>query len=984
MNEIRETAPEPGPDEEIQVGPESRALWVLYDTFLEAESADESRVYSILCRNLRRLCGGNLAALATIEPETGRCTLRAVDSNDPSFTPPDLAESAPSCRIAGDALRAFKPEARRSCGEESLCLLRMLLPSHSSPSCSTGDGECYHLCCARGGVPSLVGLVRLPKGETLLETNVLDTYLGLASLVFEKTRAARIRGVSEETLRATLEATADGILVVGREGRVTHYNSRFLEMWGIPRELAETRDDPALLRYVVDQLADPDSFLSKVNELYGSEAVGKDMIAFKDGRLFERYSAPLLVGGDSTGRVWCFHDVTDRIRAEEEALEAKRAAEEASRAKGEFLANMSHEIRTPMNGILAMTELALETHLSPEQHEFLTTVKESADSLLGILNDVLDFSKIEAGKLILDTTEFGLRDCVEGAVRLLAAPADRKGLELSCHIPPDVPDRLIGDPGRLRQILVNLLGNAVKFTEEGEILVRAEVKERSQESVLFRFTVRDTGIGIPDAKRRTIFQPFEQADGSTTRSHGGTGLGLSIVRDLVRLMGGRISLVSNIGWGSIFQFTIRVRLQSQSPAAALPEGIERLRGKPALVVDDNATSARILNEILSHWGLHPTVVREGEVALARMEEARDAGSPFPLVVLDAHMPGLDGFEIAKRIVEDPTLADGLILLLSPAEKSRDIERCRALGIDVHVTKPVRLSELSSAIILLLQPRNASGDKQAATERTRTGPPLRALRILLTEDNPVNQKVATRILENKGHTVVVCENGREALDTVSDGTYDLLIMDIQMPVMDGYEATRAIREREKETGGHVPILALTARALKGDREHAMEAGMDGYVTKPIRPQRLLDAIGDLLQSTSVHSSIDERDESPEEAPESFSLSAALDFLDGDMELLRQMAEIFLAEAPQLLSRIEAALAERDRKSLERAAHAIKGTVGSFAAKGAYEAAKVVEEAAREGRDEEARAAAAGLREEMARLIPALESLPGPVDAGGVSP
>ncbi|MBM3321515.1 MAG: response regulator [Candidatus Eisenbacteria bacterium] len=793
--------------------------------------------------------------------------------------------------------------------------------------------------------------------------------------------ASRARGMTEETLRAVLDATPDGILVVNREGRVEHYNARFLDMWSIPHDLADRRDDPALLRFVLDQLADPDAFLAKVNELYESEAPSTDMIHFKDGRLFDRRSAALIQDGRNAGRIWYFRDITDRKRVEEEILAAQRAAEAASRAKGEFLANMSHEIRTPMNGILGMTELALETNLSPEQREFLTTVKESADSLLSILDDILDLSKIEAGKLILETTEFSPRDCVEGAVRLLAPRADRKGVELACHVPPDFPDRLVGDPGRLRQILVNLIGNAIKFTEEGEILVRAEVKERSQESVLLRFTVRDTGIGIPDDKRRTVFQPFEQADGSSTRKHGGTGLGLAIVRDLVRLMGGRISLVSNIGWGSIFQFTIRASLRSDAVQMPPPEGIDRLRGKPALVVDDNATSARIVSEMLAYWGLHPSSAPDGRLALSRMEEARRGGAPFPLVLLDSRMPGLDGFEIAERILEDRSLAGAFILLLSPAGKNLDLERCRALGDPAAVTKPVRLSELSEAIARLSRP--ALPSRAAAPAREPAGASAQAspLRILLTEDNPVNQKVARRILEKEGHVVATCENGREALDALADGRFDLVLMDIQMPVMDGYEATRAIREREKKSGGHLPILALTACALKGDRERCLEAGMDGYVTKPIRPQRLLDAIHDLLHG-STKSDDEKKDADLVPAPpESFDLSEALDFLEGDVDLLKQMAEIFLEEAPRLLSGVESALARQDRKSLERAAHAIKGTVGSFAAKRAYEAARRVEDAAREGRDDEARAAADGLREEMARLLPCLQNLPGPGGADG---
>ncbi|RPJ45241.1 MAG: PAS domain-containing protein, partial [Candidatus Latescibacterota bacterium] len=553
--------------------PASRALRILYETILEVEEAEAIEVPSVLCRNLRRLAEGTFAAIITWDAAERRLVLRAIDADESLGIDPDIARRQPSCSLTEEEAASIAGGERRSCAWPASCYFRTLLPSMwagGDPAC---ESACCHVCAARENSPVVVGIVRLPKDRKEGVPELLDSYLRLAGFLMERARPARAYGQSEGIIRATFDATPDGILVVDREGRVTHYNTRFLEMWSIPRELAERGIDSELLRFVTDQLADPDFFVAQVRDLYGSSAVSSDTILFKTGSIFERYSAPLLVGGRNAGRVWCFRDVTDQKRAEEVMLAARRAAEAASRAKGEFLANMSHEIRTPMNGILGMTELALETPLTPEQREFLTTVKESADSLLDILNDILDFSKIEAGKLILDTVPFSLRDCVEGAVRLLAIRAERKGVELSCHIPPDVPEAVIGDPGRLRQVFVNLIGNAVKFTEEGEILVRAEVKERSQESTLFRFTVRDTGIGIPDEKRRTVFQPFEQADGSSTRRHGGTGLGLAIVRDLVRLMGGKISLVSNIGWGSIFQFTVRLGLQPDGRPLAKPDGI---------------------------------------------------------------------------------------------------------------------------------------------------------------------------------------------------------------------------------------------------------------------------------------------------------------------------------------------------------------------------------------------------------------------------
>jgi CheY-like chemotaxis protein len=456
-------------------------------------------------------------------------------------------------------------------------------------------------------------------------------------------------------------------------------------------------------------------------------------------------------------------------------------------------------------------------------------------------------------------------------------------------------------------------------------------------------------------------------------------------------MGGRISLVSNIGWGSIFQFTVRVGAQAGSQPMAKPEGIEQLERQPVLVVDDNATSARILTEIFSYWGLEPVTEKEGASAIARMAEARDAGRPFPLVVLDAHMPDIDGFDIAEKVLEDRSLAERVMLLVSTANRNQDMERCQALGVAAAVTKPVRISELAGAISKMILPRSV---RMAPSPRAAVPPDKAArkpLRILLTEDNLVNQKVARRILEKEGHTVRVCQNGREAVDAIREDSFDLIIMDIQMPVMDGYEAATAIREWERFSGRHTPILALTARALKGDRERCIAAGMDGYVTKPIRPQTLLDAVGEFPPGDQT--TVEPAGEAVSGAPAPrqaattacFDLAAALDLVDGDIELLREMTVVFIEEVPRLMSGIEDALASEDVRSLERAAHALKGTVGSFAANRAYEVARRVEEAAREGRDEEARNSVAALREEMERLIPALTNLPtrveDPQPAGG---
>lgn len=821
----------------------------------------------------------------------------------------------------------------------------------------------------------------LPDGRItyvqVLKAPVRDAAGGIVGVqgifwdVTERKHAEDARRLADERFRRLVNSSLIGVMVADLHGSILDANDALLNMVGHQRE------DVLAGRFRWDAMTPPEWRAADERAIELLNSTGSCPPWEKEFIHHQGHRVPVMIGvtmlPEEQGRCICFVlDITERKRFERELREAKDAADAANEAKSLFLANMSHEVRTPMNAVIGLTELVLKSSLAPQQTEYLKLVLESAESLLGIINDILDFSKIEAGKMALTVEPFWLRDCIVDAIRPFSLRAHQKGIELAYDVDSNVPDAVLGDAGRLRQVLTNLVGNALKFTERGEIVVKVEVQQQDEKSAMLHFAVQDSGVGIPPEKLRSIFEAFEQADASTTRQYGGTGLGLAIAERFVHLMGGRIWVESEVSVGSTFHFTcgLAIAAPEQMPpqrrTASLPRDFK------ILVVDDYAVNRRIVLEMLRNWGLAGDEVKGARDALAKLREAADAGDPYKLLLTDLNMPEMDGYTLVERVQQAYGDDRPRIILLTSGERSDASERRQRLAIDSHLLKPIKQSDLFDSIAEVL------GEAAAPQQIDDQLPSLPPLDVLLVEDSLVNQKLALGVLGQFGHRVTVAGNGREALEVTAGRDFDVVLMDVQMPEMDGLEATRRIRERERGTERHLPIIAMTAHALTGDRERCLSAGMDEYLSKPIRPRQLVEMIA-LATGKAMMVGPSAPAEVPpavEAAPVSLADSRLVDWetalaaTAGDRDLLCELIEAYFLERPRLQRELDDSLDRSDFELLHRAAHTIKSSMRLFGAARPLELAFTLEQLGRKKEVDGAPGLRDQLLAELEKLHPVL--------------